>query len=163
MADDPSERELPDIDPSQRFRIGGPPLEIQLSFRVSGPHLDPDEVSRLLALEPHHQHRRGDARSSPRYAPYRTGLWTWQTSLPETEPLEAHLSLFLDTFEPKAEALKQLQESGWEMDLFLGVFGRPVNFGFSLAPDHLYRIGKLHLEMSFDIYEGGDEDDLAPE
>lgn len=130
-------------------------VEVAVGFRVMGHDLEPEEVSRLLGLEPTESHKRGDARigrSGRHYSDYSEGLWAWRPGVSETAPLSEHLLALLGVLEPKAATLKRLRKLGQRMDVFIGLFGPDSNFEFALSADLLERMGRLGIDLEFDVY-----------
>lgn len=130
-------------------------LETEVCLRIMGHDLDPLEISRLLELEPTAFHARGDQRtgaSGKRYSQYTEGLWAWAPGVDESEPVAEHLRMLVDVLERKATLLQRLRKLGLRMDIFIGLFGPDSNFGVSLSADLLERLGRLGVDLDFDIY-----------
>lgn len=120
-----------------------------------GHDLEPEEVSRLLGMEPTASHRRGDdrvGRPGERYSEYSEGLWAWRPGVSESEPLAVHLLAVVDVLEPKTATLQRLRKMGLRMDVFIGLFGPDTNFGFALSRELLGRVGRLGIDLEFDVY-----------
>lgn len=130
-------------------------VEVEVGLRIMGHDLEPKKVSRLLGLEPTVSHKRGDDRigkSGERYSEYSEGLWAWRPSVSESEPLAEHVRALVDVLEPKAAPLRRLRKLDLRMDVFIGLFGPDSNFGFALSPELLERLGRLGIDLDFDVY-----------
>lgn len=138
------------IDEHQRGQV-----EVELELRVMGRDLEPQEVSRLLELEPTISHKRGDDRTgkaAKSSSEYSEGLWAWGPSLAEIEPLAEHVRALVDVLEPKIAVLQHLRNLGLRMDIFIGIFGSDNNFGFTMSPELLEKLGRLDIDLDFDVY-----------
>lgn len=120
-----------------------------------GKNLDPDDVSRRLALVPGDSHRSGDphlGKAGRRYADFSEGLWALSSSLVETASLEEHLGDIISRVGPKSDVLRELRLLGFRTDVFVGVFGQGGNSGFSISSATLAALGELGLTLEVDIY-----------
>lgn len=84
---------------------------ISVRLYVQGEDLDPEEITRLLRVEPTRSHCRGTPRtlSDGRVALERIGVWVWKVGVdtPDAQ-LEDCLRQFVATFEPVAVHLNSL-------------------------------------------------------
>ena len=124
-----------------------------VSFIVSGPDLNPDEVSAALGgLAATHTHHRGDARKSPPgrdivVHPYDDGMWMLRSSLPESAPMIDQIGQLLGLLEKHQAAIHLLSGQG-KVSFTCELWG-PT--GFALPADLLARIGGLGAEFSVTI------------
>jgi len=132
-----------------------------VTFSISAPDLDPDEISALLVdVTPTHTHHQGDMpqaspRSSAAPSPYKHGMWSLRSGLPPDEPLEAHLEQLLSTLEvhqPEIKSLSAKNRVYFGCDLF-----GPI--GLDLSADTLTRMGSLGATFGVTVYPdyGGSE------
>jgi hypothetical protein len=120
-----------------------------------GPELDPDEVTRLLGIEPEYAHRRGDANAGKggrRYADYPEGMWKISSAEGEEATVEEHLLALLERIEPGRAGLARCQEQGLRTDVFVGYFAQGEPGGFGLAPETSRRLGELGVRLEVDYY-----------
>jgi hypothetical protein len=127
--------------------------KISATFRVVGRDLVPDDISLLLGRKPDEAHRKGDPRlgeSGRRYSDFNTGLWAIDTPKDE-KPLDEHLGELLGKLEGYKSVMRNLQEKGYSLDIFVGVFGG-ANIEFAIPPDILRKLGNLNLKLIIDVY-----------
>ena len=126
------------------------------SFRIMGGDLEPSEVSRCLALEPDEAHRAGDPRPSSSgrtYSAYSEGLWSLDSGIDPRMPPGDHAAGLLARLEGRGQALRQIKESGYEIDLFVGVFGNGTgNLGFSVDSKTMMALAELGIALEVDVY-----------
>lgn len=135
--------------------------KVIVSLRFGGSDLDPDELTRSLGVEPTSAHRQGDPKYSDpavrrkirngRISAWSSGLWSFESGLPQAEPLEAHMRHVLDRLIGKEEQLRELSRR-YSADFFRGVFMDSVNSEIVLSPAGLLEIGSLGLELGLDLY-----------
>jgi hypothetical protein len=130
-------------------------VKTKASFRVMGPELDPDEVTRLLGLEPDYAHRRGDAnlgKSGRRYADFPEGLWKISSGAGEEATVEEHLLALLERIEPGQAGIARCHELGLRADVFVGLFAAGEPGGQGIGPETCRRLGELGLRLELDYY-----------
>jgi len=127
--------------------------KLSATFRVIGHDLVPDDISLLLGREPDEAHGKGDPRlgeSGRRYSDFTTGLWAID-SPKEEKPLSEHLRELLGKLEGCGAVIRNLQEQGYRVDIFVGVFGG-ANIELVIPSDILRKLGDLNLELIIDVY-----------
>jgi hypothetical protein len=121
------------------------------TLRVYRDDLDPDIVSDLLGKPPDRVQRKdrpylpGGTHVAP------TGAWFFSSKALESKDLEDHVNWILDQFEPKHDAIHQLQVEGYEVEVscyWLSVEGRVL----LLSPAIMRRLSELELPLWVDIY-----------
>ena len=120
-----------------------------------GDTLDPDEVTRLLGIEPSFTQRKGDKSGSPeRPGASLTGIWALESEKSvSNSDLEPHLDFLLSRLESRTSTVKRLMLEGLDADIHcfwmseMGLGGGPV-----LRPDTMRRIADLGVSLNFDIY-----------
>ncbi len=108
-------------------------------------------VTERLGIAPDESHEAGDtnARNGRTWA---AAHWAITSTLPEDEPLSAHLTQLLDIVEPVAELLAALHDEGMSMDWFCYIYRDNGQGGPSFAPHLLRRLGMLPALLDLDIY-----------
>lgn len=131
---------------------------VHVSFRFIGPQVNPGLVTSRLAITPSFAHEKGDP--MPKYPGrrYSTGYWGLDSSLPETEAIEAHLSYLLDLIEPKAAAIRTLLSPGCRGDFYISYFTDSPQGSLELSPELAQRVGRLRLGITVSIYCSVDDD-----
>lgn len=136
--------------------------ETECSFRIVHPDLDPSHVTSLLAIHPSLSHKRGEVRAGLRAPkPWRTGVWSLESSLGQDSRLSQHLISMLDILEPKAAAIKQLVSDGHRAEFFCGYFAAQESSGIDLEPEVLRRLGELGVGLTVCFYLLENEDKPA--
>jgi hypothetical protein len=140
---------------------GGENDHKRASFRLIGPLLDPDAVTRATGLTPEVSHRKGDPHVGAhgrQYQPWPTGVWSLSSEqgLPGSDKhLDDHLAWLLDQLEPHAGDLRRSRtEQQLTADFYCSYFMGQANSGFELSAAILARIVALGLDASVgvDIY-----------
>ena len=121
------------------------------TFRVFPGAASAASVTQRLDIAPAESHEAGEPNTRTG-RPWAAAHWSITSTLPQDEPVSAHLSQLLDTVEPVADLLTALQEDGMRMDWFCYVYrengqGRP-----SFTPDLLRRLGALPAVLGLDVY-----------
>jgi hypothetical protein len=141
---------------------GDGPDRKRATFRVMGPALDPDKITRATGLAPDEAHRRGDPRR--RGDPFREGLWSVRSSPPMPQlgnHLEDHLCWLLDRVEPHAEQLRRIcEQDRLRVDFYCGYTMCQTNSGLELTAAMLARIAALGASLGLDIYGANIETEL---
>jgi len=148
---------------------GGPMPWFSVSLSITAGDLDPDEVTRLLSVEPDKTRRRGvrwpvpargDRPAGLSEVPARNGLWSIGLR-PEQAPgrdVAAAVAEVLDrVVAVPPEAWRQAC-TGAHARVFAALTLDAYNRGFEFGPALLRRVADLGLELDFDIYEGPDDD-----
>ena len=127
--------------------------ETKLSLRIFGPSLDPDAVSRSLAVAASRSWRAGDEWIIRGHPPKtrRDGAWFLESNSPEDASVELHVrELFARATDDVAKW--RTVTSQYKADLFFGLFLKQLNEGFQFHPDVLREIANRGLSVSFDVY-----------
>jgi hypothetical protein len=119
----------------------------------------PAEISSHLGLEPTKAWSKDDPRV-PGGTPYGETRWTLRSGVPEDRPWEEHLHALLPVLESRKSSLDDLP-SGCEAGIVcVGCF-RSATAGFLLSPALMAAYARVGLEIDFDIYLLGSNDDGA--
>lgn len=149
---DPPFRHPPKFDESRVIaHVGGPIDETSICLRVFGDDLDPDEVTARLGIQPTSHCRKGDVFRGKKYDRIeKTGRWL--LARPHvTEDVDSIIQRLLKEL-PNSPELWREFHSKFKVDLFLGIWLRDWNRGFSLTPETLTMLADRKLEIGFDIY-----------
>jgi hypothetical protein len=137
------------------------PYECSVSFRISHPTIDPDEISTQLGLEPKISWRAGDVRQSPKGTPLEgrneTTYWSYALNCQPTSELIELLEDFTVRLESYREFLIHLRSTGGRLEYFVGWFSGP-NSGEVFDHRLLGKIANLQIDLSFDIYTTSPEE-----
>jgi len=137
--------------------------EYSATWRVLSTSLGLADLSRALG-DPTQGHDRGDLVSPGRSDARRSqSLWSLESGLPRTEPMEAHVAALLVAAERRRAGLARVRPDV-RTDFFCGAFRHdqwsPVSAagtvvfgcGFVLEPDVLRRLAELEIPFSCDLY-----------
>ena len=126
-------------------------------MRISGEALEPEEISRLLALNPTRTHSRGEPRSRQGKGAeiaWRDSLWLLQSPLDAGADPAEHLKWLLGVLEPKNSLIKTLSQD-YQVDLFCGFSSASGQGGFILDAGTLRRLADLSIPLIIDLYPPG--------
>ena len=123
------------------------------TLRIIGDDLDPDEVTRLLGVEPTAQSRKGEANRSGYPAPH--GIWRLGATEQVPGDLNAQIDELLAKVTPDPSVWTDLTRK-FRCDIFCGLFMQDGNEGEQLEPRILAMLGSRGLQLGLDIYGPGD-------
>jgi len=119
---------------------------------VYGSDLEPDEVTRLLGIQPDTTWRRGDPRGSRRTAFFDYGCWRIETGIAEEADMNEQLKVLLARLGTHEETLKAMRPP---FDLEFGCviyLDGPLPI-LHVDADTLQRISHLGAELDIDLYQ----------
>ncbi len=122
------------------------------TFRLAGDHGgSAATVTRLLDLEPSQAFEAGDRVGRSSSAIRRGSLWLLSSELPPGGEVADHLHWLLDRLEPKADALWQLTDQGYEADWFCLVASQATEHAIELDWLLLQRLLALPGDLLLDV------------
>jgi hypothetical protein len=138
--------------------FGGPIGWFSIALTVRATDLVPDEITRLLLVEPTRAQIKGvplARRAGARAATF--GSWAVALTPRETDEWDVSkaIRLLVGRFPKEIAPWRQLP-SGAEVRLSLGLALATANQGFSLPPDILRFAADRDIEIEFDIYADSD-------
>ncbi|MGA2079586.1 MAG: DUF4279 domain-containing protein [Holophaga sp.] len=130
----------------------GPDDGVQVTLRVFGADLDPDEVTRLLGAAPTEAARTGTVLIGPDGQPrnVRKGYWRLDAA-PGPGTVEDQVEALLGALTQDPAAWRELA-SRYEPDLLCGLFLEGFNQVSSLPPALVRALADRGLAIRFDIY-----------
>lgn len=134
-----------------------------VSIDIYSDYLPLEMISRELGLEPDPDSSHEKGSIAPRGRVREKTCWSFESSLPQTAPLDRHIREVLDALPP--ERLRIATEKlGCEAELRVGVLYRTVTCTIELSPDIVRLLaGYDGLGFSATTYPCGDEpSDAAP-
>ncbi len=122
-----------------------------VSLRITGDALDPEEITRLLGIEPTRCTCKGDVRriASGREVIAQVGSWVLSADTPDG--LDAGIVALLGRLPNDPAVWRDLNES-YRCDMFCGLFMQDSNEGAELQPQVLSMLGDRGLRLGLDIY-----------
>ena len=112
---------------------------------------DPDAVTRLLRIQPSRVWRRGEPRPGRKGPPVRHELWALDSSLPSSEPFEAHLAELLAVLEQNPNGVREAAARFGAVFQCYSQF-ETANPGFAIPAELVRRTADLGLGFDFDLY-----------
>jgi Domain of unknown function (DUF4279) len=134
--------------------FGGPISWFSISLIIRADELVPENVTRLLLVEPTRSHVKGQPRSERAGAPV-AGFGSWTVSLPPQETDEWDVSeavrRLISRFRQNSGVWKMLP-AGAEVRLSMGPHLEATNQDFSLPSDILQFCADRNIDIDFDVY-----------
>jgi hypothetical protein len=134
--------------------FGGPISWFSISLIVRADNLIPEDVTRLLLVEPTHSQAKGLPRSARKDAPIaKFGSWTVNLTSAETDEWDVTeaVRLLISRFPQELAAWKRLP-AGAKVCLNFGLHLETGNQGFSLPADILQFAADRNIDLDFDVY-----------
>ena len=127
---------------------------LSVSLRVMGDALEPDDITRLMCVEPKFAARKGEARKSAAGTTrQRSGIWTFglETDVGDSWELDNGIVALLSRL-PGDLVLWQQLRSTYRMDVFCGLFMGLENEGTGIRPETLELLASRGLTLNLDVY-----------
>jgi len=131
----------------------------QVTLRIFGEDLIPDDVSNLLGAKPTKSIKKGDeevGKTSGAMRIAKTGSWHLHAEKKEPEDLNAQIEEILSQLTNDLAIWEKLCQS-YKVDMFCGLFMGDWNDGLSLSPKIMHALGQRKIALSLDIYSGSDD------
>lgn len=128
-----------------------------VSLRIFGDALDPDEITRLLGVEPTVSALTGDVHRtrSSRKVTARTNSWLLEAEAVSSGGLDDRIADLLAPLPSDPAVWRELSRR-FRCDVFCGLFVDGGNAGAGLRPEVLAMLGERCLRLELDIYGGSD-------
>lgn len=133
--------------------------EFTMSLRIRHPHVEPDEVTRQLGMEPQHVWRAGeqrrDADGAATGGSYRESLWMCTLmAQPELSSdrvgVESELLHALGVLRRSLDFLQSLRDSGGVAELHISIFARQ-EFRLELPAESLVSLGQMGIAIAVEV------------
>lgn len=125
-----------------------------VSFGITAPELDPEEVTRRLGIQPDRAYLKGSPLSGSRKDVVRkSGKWTIRSKVSYNEDLTTHLESLLELLLPRQREISELSHTA-TVDFYCSLFDQR---GVSLPADLLLKISSLGAELNICIYPADEE------
>jgi hypothetical protein len=128
-----------------------------VSFRISGINLQPDDISRRLGLIPNEYYISGAdtyyVKGEIKHHPVSDiGMWSLNCQLPESELIHKQIQHFLAILQPIKSKLLEIKKLNFKIDFFCGYFSYNGQPGLSLNSSLLFEMGSLGIDFELSIY-----------
>lgn len=138
-------------------KVGGPIDESGATLAIYGKSLDPAKITRMLGVAPTQSFKRGH-RQGMNSPPTRHGAWVLEVRGEAPDSPEVQLAKLLKKLPYSKKLWKELN-SKYTVRICFGLHMMGWNKGFGFRPDLIDRIAKMGIELAFDIYAYGEEED----
>jgi len=126
-----------------------------IAFRARHPHLDPDEIARVLGLVATFKHRSGAQRQTPTGTPlegtYKETYCCFDMKLTEGLLLADALMECNSRLRPHKEFLASLVKTGGRLDYFVGWYVAGIS-GETFPVRLLSELAELQIDLGLDVY-----------
>ena len=131
--------------------------EIHLSFNICGFSCKPEDISRLLGIQPDEAHAKGEPRGTGK-AVCRESLWVLRSRVSPNLEIENHINDIMERLEPVHEKVCSLPGKYYcylscGVDIYDGPGGPAVEFDAKT----LRILGTIGASLDVDVYCLGDE------
>jgi hypothetical protein len=121
------------------------------TLRVYSDDIAPDEITKLLQIEPTKAFQRGDSLGGGKLQ-RKTNGWFYSTKkLSSSKDTRRHIDLILATLDGKVDSVKKLQLKGCKIDI--SSYWLSIGQGGPwLMPQQMLKLGTLDIAVWWDIY-----------
>jgi hypothetical protein len=129
------------------------------ALRVSGDHLDPNEITSFLGAAPSFSYRTGDLISPGKGETRRKcGMWLLEANDEEREDFAAQVDSILSKLSSDLGVWRAVGAK-YQVDFYCGFFMDTTNQGFSLPLSVMDALAQRRIEIGFDVYSPSPEDE----
>lgn len=129
---------------------------VDISVRAFSKDSDPNVVTDLLRITPTCIQRAGEVRKilrTGRKLYHMVNGWLVVRLFPiENACFSDLLNDVLDELNIDEAKSELLRESGFDLDVYVGVFYAPTTWGFELSPDLMVKLGGMGMRFSMSVY-----------
>lgn len=124
-------------------------------LRIMSEDLDPDEITRLLAVSPSKTQRRGESWSyKPERIHKKSGWFLSTEGILTSRDARHHLDWVLEHIRERKEAFSVFHSRGYLVDLCCRWDSKSGHGGPTLSPPQMSVLADLEIELWFDVYVG---------
>jgi hypothetical protein len=126
-------------------------IETFSTLRVFLDDIPPDEITKLLQIEPTDAFRKGDSHARGKLKRKANGWFYSTQKLSSSKDTRRHIDMILATLDGKDDSVKRLHIKGCKIDIT--TYWVSVGQGGPwLMPQQMLRLGTLGIEVWWDIY-----------
>jgi len=122
------------------------------TLRVFSDDIAPEEITKLLQVEPTSSFRKGDTHSQGRLQRKANGWFFSTEQKSQSKDTRFHIDLVLAALEGKDRILEGLQERGCKIDITSYWVSSDGQGGPALMPKQMLLLGKLGIGVWWDVY-----------
>ncbi len=131
------------------------------TLRIYPKDAHPDVITDLLKIKPTRISIAGP--NGPRGRMVVNGWFLSTKGRLKSRDSRRHIDWLLDKIEPMSEQILTLQKQGMSMDISSFWGSASSNGGPTISPEQMSRLVKMNLEVWWDVYFEGEDDDDATE
>jgi len=132
------------------------------TLRIHSKHIHPDEVTRRLKVKPTRTTVAGTA-AGPKGRKHVNAWYLSTQGKLRSKDSRRHIDWLLDKIEGASEEIGYLQNQGAFMDIPCYWGSASGNGGPTISPEQMKRLVPLNLEVWWDVYFEGDDEDTDEE
>jgi hypothetical protein len=123
------------------------------TLRICSTVITAKEIQNILNVVPDRSCEKGDliSKRSPKPSYMQHAMCLYESKLPDTEPMEAHLEKILLFIEKKMQQLKLLQQN-CDIDIFCMYSTSNGQGGITVTKEVLQRLVQFPIDVTFDLY-----------
>ncbi|MHA6824549.1 DUF4279 domain-containing protein [Ralstonia pseudosolanacearum] len=132
-------------------------FDFSVSLRIFTQTVEPDEICKMLGLEPKWKHRIGEPRVNPKGqilgGVYKKSYCSFRLARVNDEKLHEMLDRVLESLAKNKQLFHRIRDEGGQTEFFIGWYssGNTADtFDYSL----LEKISDLKIDLSLDVYGG---------
>ncbi|MFZ2640620.1 MAG: DUF4279 domain-containing protein [Verrucomicrobiia bacterium] len=126
-------------------------VETFSTLRVFSNDLAPDEIAKILQIEPTKAFRKGD-RYCRRRLQHKTNGWFYSTEeFCDSKDTRRHIDMILDALEGKGNLVKKLHQQHCKIDI-TSYWMSAGQGGPWLMPQQMLKLGRMGIEVWWDVY-----------
>lgn len=126
-------------------------VETYSALRIFSDNIPPEEITRLLQIQPTDRFQKGDSHSQGKLKRKANGWFYSTEKLSESKDTRRHMDLILRALDGREGAVKKLRLDGCEIDIT--TYWVSVGHGGPwLMPQQMLKLGTLGIGVWWDIY-----------
>jgi|GEM_PF-550760 hypothetical protein len=132
-------------------------VETFSTLRVFSDQVDPERITKLLAIEPTESFRMGEARGAKGHRNKAHGWFYSTEGISDSRDTRRHIDLILDALNGRTDAVHLLQKEGCRFDI-CSYWDSIGHGGPSLLPHQMARLAELEIEIWWDVYFSSEDE-----
>ena len=125
------------------------------ALTIQGPHLDLENISSTLGIEPSHNHKVGDLIAKHSKRKHKHDMWSVDAPLDKQKPMDEHLNWLAQHLRPHYDFIRSLKsQDEVEIYVYCGFTFYDFEAGLSLSPEALSIFTDLGISMEVSVLVG---------
>lgn len=126
------------------------------TLRVFSNDVTPEEITKLLQIEPTQTFRKGDSHAKGKLQRKANGWFYSTKNLSDSRDTRRHLDMVLAALEGKGDAVKALHVRGCKTDI-TSYWASIGQGGPWIMPEQMRKLGALDIGIWWDVYSASDD------